>query len=63
MELKYTLEHKAGPKHGNADGLSRQNCGECKQCDLIEREMVGIAGLKWNSDHQMLMVAQPLSPE
>ena len=36
-EFNYTLEHRAGVKHGNADGLSRQSCEDCKQCGLIER--------------------------
>ena len=32
-EFKYTLEHRRGLKHANADGLSRQQCEECcKQC-------------------------------
>ena len=31
------LEHRAGVKHGNADGLSRQTCEDCRQCELIER--------------------------
>ena len=35
-EYQFTLSHRAGAKHGNADGLSRQ-CSECKQCDNIER--------------------------
>ena len=26
-----------GIKHGNADGLSRQSCEDCRQCELIER--------------------------
>ena len=36
-EFSYTLEHKAGLKHGKADGLSRQSCKDCRQCELIER--------------------------
>ena len=36
-EFSYTLEHKAGLKHGNADGLSRQSCEDCRQCELIGR--------------------------
>jgi len=37
-EFKYTLKHRPGVKHGNADGLSRIPCerdpsnGPCKQC-------------------------------
>ena len=30
-----TLEHRRGLKHGNADGLSRQCCKDCKQCDKM----------------------------
>ena len=36
-DFSYTLKHKAGVKHGNADGLSRQACEDCRQCELIER--------------------------
>ena len=36
-EFSYTLEHRAGLKHGNADGLSRQSCEDCRQCELIEK--------------------------
>ena len=33
-EFDFTIEHRAGAKHGNADGLSR--CQYCKQCSRIE---------------------------
>ena len=33
-EFDFTIEHRAGAKHGNADGLSR--CQDCKQCSRIE---------------------------
>ena len=36
-EFKYTLHHRAGTWHGNADGLSRRPCGDCKQCQRIEK--------------------------
>ena len=36
-EFKYTLHHRAGARHGNADGLSRRPCGDCKQCQRIEK--------------------------
>ena len=36
-EFQYRLEHRAGTKHGNADGLSRRPCLECKQCASIEQ--------------------------
>jgi hypothetical protein len=35
-EFQYKLEHRAGRKHGNADGLSRQACVDCRQCQKIE---------------------------
>ena len=35
-EFRYTLNHRAGLKHGNADGLSRRSCGDCRQCKRIE---------------------------
>ena len=33
-EFQFKLEHKAGAKHENADGLSR--CADCSQCARIE---------------------------
>jgi len=35
-EFQYDLEHRAGKKHGNADGLSRQKCLDCRQCERLE---------------------------
>ena len=32
----YTVKHKAGLKHLNADGLSRHSCNTCKHCDKRE---------------------------
>ena len=44
-EFRYTLNHKAGLKHGNADGLSRRPCGDCRQCKGIEER--GDGGPTW----------------
>lgn len=49
-KLKYTLEHRAGLKHGNADGLSRGNCGNCRRCDLIEGKDGGPNRFKMNPE-------------
>ena len=35
-EYHFMLSHRAGVKHGNADGLSRV-CIDCKQCNSIEK--------------------------
>jgi transposase InsO family protein len=32
-EYDYEIKYRGGLKHGNADGLSRQTCAECKQCE------------------------------
>ena len=46
-EFQYTIEHRAGPKHGNADGLSRRDtCKDCKQCQHIERRDGGPSRLE-----------------
>ena len=29
----FNIKHRAGLKHGNADGLSRTPCGDCTHCD------------------------------
>ena len=31
-EYDFTLQHRRGLRHNNADGLSRQSCGDCRQC-------------------------------
>ena len=37
-EFQYTIEHRAGKNHGNADGLSRKgDCMGCRQCKRIEQ--------------------------
>ena len=35
-EFKYKIEHRRGAKHSNADGLSRQQCADCRACRAIE---------------------------
>ena len=35
-EFQYSTEHRKGTKHGNADGLSRRACIDCKQCKRVE---------------------------
>ena len=45
-EFKYTTEHRKGEKHGNADGLSRRACTDCKQCERIERRDGGPSHLE-----------------
>ena len=32
----YTIKHRAGLRHGNADGLSRRPCRECNHCEKRE---------------------------
>ena len=36
-EHQYQIVHRKGEKHGNADGLSRRQCEDCKQCLSIEK--------------------------
>jgi len=36
-EFSYKIEHRAGKKHRNADGMSRRPEENCKQCLHIER--------------------------
>ena len=36
-EFNFTIEYRAGLKHGNADGLSRRPCQDCKQCGRVLR--------------------------
>ena len=38
QQYEFTVEHKAGTKHGNADALSRRPCRSeiCKHCDRLD---------------------------
>ena len=52
-EFSYETEHRKGEKHGNADGLSRRTCFDCKQCRRVEQRDGG-------PSHQQL--AEELEP-
>ena len=36
-EFTYQIQHRQGTKHGNANGLSRQQCADCQKCKSIEK--------------------------
>ena len=38
-EFDFSLTHRSGRKHNNADGLSRQECQDCKQCARLTGEI------------------------
>jgi len=42
-KLSYRIEHRAGKKHGNADSMTCQPVGNCKQCLHIEKRDGGPA--------------------
>ena len=46
-EFNFELIHRKGLKHNNADGLSRQECKDCKQCSRMFR-------LEERSDEQLI---------
>jgi hypothetical protein len=50
-EYKYTIQHRPGVKHGNADGLSRQPCTQCGREELSDKA-VHLTQLppKWSDD-------------
>ena len=54
-EFNYTVEHRKGSHHGNADGLSRRGCFNCKQCERIEQRDGG-------PSHQQLSTEAGPSP-
>jgi transposase InsO family protein len=35
-EFQFQIQHRPGVKHGNADGMSRAACVDCKQCRRIQ---------------------------
>ena len=40
-EFNFVIRHRPGSKHGNADGLSRRPCHDCRQCDRLLRSCGG----------------------
>ena len=65
-EFDFELEHRPGTKHGNADGLSRIKCENCKQCNRIEKRDGGpshsdIAAT--TQDRLMTEINRPLSSD
>ena len=34
----YTIVHRSGKLHGNADSLSRRPCGTCRYCERVEKK-------------------------
>ena len=62
----YNIEHRIATKHGNADGLSRIKCENCKQCNRIEKRDGGpshsdIAAT--TQDRLMTEINRPLSSD
>ena len=57
-EFSFIIEHRVGSKHGNADGLSRRPCLDCKKCDRITKSSGGpsmqeiVAELSTRSDQE-----------
>ncbi|XP_067942793.1 uncharacterized protein [Watersipora subatra] len=40
-EFTFTIEHRPGSKHGNADGLSKRPCHDCTKCDRVTKQFGG----------------------
>ena len=55
-EFQFTLQHRPGEHHENADGLSRQ-CSACKQCQSITDRDSG------TPEAQSITIRDPLSQE
>lgn len=36
QQYDFEIQHQPGPRHGNADALSRRPCGVCKHCAQAE---------------------------
>ena len=45
-EYDFTPQHRQGLRHNNANGLSQQNCGDCRQCSRmrVPEEVNGTKG-------------------
>ena len=54
-EFTFTVQHRAGSKHENADGLSR-SCADCKQCSRIEERDGGPYHATLNEEEQLQRV-------
>ena len=53
-EFNFTVEHRAGKKHENADALSRRPCRQCGVCtsEKTATEIAGIRALQVDEQHQ-----------
>ena len=62
-EFDYEIVHRAGEKHGNADGLSRQYCDCCHDTTAVPEapDALGRARLVVGAIHQMAEVTSDLS--
>ena len=54
-EFQYKLEHRPGIRHGNADGLSRRNCVDSRQCQRIEERDGGPTRAQVTQDLKVTM--------
>ena len=52
----FTIEHRKGRKHNNVDGLSRQVCKDCRQCNRMTQHDIPNKHLQ---DHEQLSEITP----
>jgi transposase InsO family protein len=69
-EYQYKMVHRPGKQHGNADGLSRQQCRQCRRTECEgssntaeENLGVGLLGLQPEWTNQKLSEAQQADPD
>ena len=62
-EFTYTTEHRKNEKHGNADGLSRRACIECRKCEHIEQRDGGPSYLQLAEEEEGATLHDAGTPE
>ena len=61
-EFTYVTEHRKGERHGNADGLSRRACLDCRQCERIEKRDGGPSHLQLAEEQEVTLHGAGTSP-
>ncbi|XP_067945258.1 uncharacterized protein [Watersipora subatra] len=57
----YVLKYRSGICHGNADGLSRKSCEDCRQCASIEQRDEGPSRKELAREQALLATWVPIS--
>lgn len=58
----FSISHRPGKSHGNADGLSRRPCGECQYCKRKENREVEAEEKEFTHDISVVRSQKQIAP-